>query len=83
MIPALGKYRSAKAPFQLQKVLVQESHGLCAIGTAFLILDTFEDSARLGYFHMDPIWLAIFIATLVPLLIVVVAKKSRRRTAQI
>ncbi len=49
---------------------------LCAIGTAFLILDTLEDSVRLGRFRVDPLWLGIFIATLVPFLIVVIAKKS-------
>jgi protein-S-isoprenylcysteine O-methyltransferase Ste14 len=78
MIPAIGNYRRSGAPFQVRKVLVQESHGLCAIGTAFLVLDTMEDSARLGYFHADRWWLTTFVATLVPLLIVVVAKKSRR-----
>ena len=76
MIPALRKYRSSNVPFQLRKVVVQESHGLCAIGTAFLVLDTLEDSTRLGYFHVDPTWLAIFFATLVPFLIVVIAKKA-------
>jgi protein-S-isoprenylcysteine O-methyltransferase Ste14 len=83
MIPAVGRYRSARVPFQFQKVVVQESHGLCAIGTAFLVLDTLEDSVRLGYFHIDPAWLAIFVATLIPFLIVVVVKKAGRRAAQI
>lgn len=83
MIPAIGRYRSAGVPFQLQKVVVQESHGLCAIGTAFLVLDTLEDSMRLGYIHVDPTWLAIFVATLIPFLIVVITKKARRRVAQI
>ena len=55
---------------------MQESHGLCAIGTAFLVLDTFEDSMRLGRFQVDPLWLGIFIATLVPFLIVVIAKRA-------
>ena len=83
MIPAFGRYQPSNVPFQWQKVLRQEAHGLSAIGTAFLILDTFEDSVRLGYFHMDPIWLAIFVGTLVPLVVVVAAKSARRRTAQI
>ena len=83
MIPAFGKYRASRVPFQVRKVVVQESHGLCAIGTAFLVLDTLEDSVRLQYLHVDPVWLAIFTATLVPFLIVVVAKKSGRQTAQI
>jgi protein-S-isoprenylcysteine O-methyltransferase Ste14 len=82
MIPALGGYRPSGVPFQLRKV-VQESHGLCAIGTAFLVLDTLEDSVRLGYFHVDARWLAIFIATFIPFLVVVVAKKSARRRGQI
>jgi hypothetical protein len=64
-------------------VLVQESHGLCAIGTAFLVLDTLEDSVRLGAFRVDPVWLSIFVVTFIPLLIVVIVKRSGRRTAQI
>lgn len=83
MIPAFGRYRPSNVPFQLQKVVVQESHGLCAIGTAFLVLDTLEDSVRLGEFHIDPAWLAIFVVTLIPFLIVVIVKKTARRTAPI
>jgi protein-S-isoprenylcysteine O-methyltransferase Ste14 len=83
MIPAFGRYRSSNVPFQVQKVIVQESHGLCAIGTAFLVLDTLEDSVRLGSFHVDRTWLAIFIVTVIPFLAVVIAKKAGRRMAQI
>lgn len=83
MIPAFSRYKPSDVPFQLQKVIVQESHGLCAIGTAFLVLDTLEDSVRLGYFHIDQAWLTIFVATLIPFLIVVAVKKSGRRTAEI
>jgi protein-S-isoprenylcysteine O-methyltransferase Ste14 len=83
MIPAFGRYRPSNVPFQLQKVVVQESHGLCAIGTAFLVLDTLEDSVRLGYFHIDPAWLGIFVVTVIPLLIVVIVKRTTRRTAPI
>jgi protein-S-isoprenylcysteine O-methyltransferase Ste14 len=83
MIPAIGRYRRSNVPFQWQKVIVQESHGLCAIGTAFLVLDTLEDSAKLGYFHVDPAWLAIFVITFIPFLIVVIVKKTGRRTAPI
>jgi protein-S-isoprenylcysteine O-methyltransferase Ste14 len=83
MIPAFARYRPSNVPFQLQKVVMQESHGLCAIGTAFLVLDTLEDSVRLGYFHVDPAWLSIFIATLIPFLVVVIAKKAGRRAAPI
>ena len=83
MIPAFGGYRSSGAAFQSRKVIVQESHGLCAIGTAFLVLDTLEDSVRLGYFHVDGRWLTIFIVTLVPFLVVVFVKKTGRRERQI
>ena len=83
MIPEFGNYRPVRTPFQLRKVIMQESHGLCAIGTAFLVLDTIEDSARLGYFHVDGRWLTLFIATLIPFLVVVVVKKSTRQMAQI
>jgi hypothetical protein len=31
---------------------------------------------RLGRVHIDPFWLRMFIATLVPFLIVVIAKKA-------
>ena len=83
MIPAVGRYQPSSVPFQWRKVLIQESHGLCAIGTAFLVLDTLEDSVRLGRFQVDPAWLTIFVATLIPFLIVVTVKKTSRRTAQI
>jgi protein-S-isoprenylcysteine O-methyltransferase Ste14 len=83
MIPAFTRYRPSNVPFQARKVLVQESHGLCAIGTAFLVLDTLEDSVRLGAFRVDPVWLSIFVVTFIPLLIVVIVKRSGRRTAQI
>lgn len=83
MIPSFANYQPSGVPFQLRKVVVQESHGLSAIGTAFLVLDSVEDSVRLGHFRADPLWLGIFVVTLVPLLIVVIAKKSARRMAQI
>jgi protein-S-isoprenylcysteine O-methyltransferase Ste14 len=83
MVPSFSTYRPSGVPFQLRKVVMQESHGLCAIGTAFLVLDTLEDSARLGYFHVDSRWLAIFVATLIPFLIVVATKKLSRRAAKI
>ena len=77
MIPGVRQIPAVeRAVPDAQKVIVQESHGLCAIGTAFLVLDTLEDSVRLGYFHVDPRWLAIFIATLIPLLIVVIVKET-------
>jgi protein-S-isoprenylcysteine O-methyltransferase Ste14 len=77
MVPAFSRYRPSEVPFQLQKVVVQESHGLCAIGTAFLVLDTLEDSVRLGAFHVDRAWLAFFFATLIPFLIVASVKRVR------
>jgi hypothetical protein len=83
MVPALGRYRPTKAPFNRRKVIVQESHGLCAIGTAFLVLDTLEDSVRSGQFVVDSRWVTIFIVTALPLLIVLVAKKSGSRLTQI
>ena len=78
MLPAFGNYRPSGVPFQMRKVAMQESHGLCAIGTAFLVLDTLEDSAQLGYLHVDPRWLAIFVLTLIPFLLVVAVKKLSR-----
>jgi protein-S-isoprenylcysteine O-methyltransferase Ste14 len=83
MMPAFTRYRPSHVPFQLQKVVIQESHGLCAIGTAFLVLDTLEDSLRRGHFHVDRTWLAIFIATCIPFVIVMIVKKSGRPKAQI
>ena len=81
MIPAFGRYRPSDVPFQARRVFVQESHGLCAIGTAFLVLDTIEDSVRLGYFHLDPRWLMFFLVTLIPFLAVVMTKKMGRQMA--
>jgi protein-S-isoprenylcysteine O-methyltransferase Ste14 len=80
MIPAFRRYRPAGIPFQMRRVIMQESHGLCAIGTAFLVLDTLEDSVRAQTFYIDPRWLAIFMATALPFLIVVITKKSARRS---
>ena len=79
MVPAFGRYRRSDVRFQLRKVIVQESHGLCAIGTAFLVLDTLEDSARLGRMHVDPRWLTVFVLTVIPFLVVVAAKKAAAR----
>lgn len=78
LIPALTRYVASGLPFETRRVLVQEAHGLCAIGTAFLVLDTLEDSVQLGHFHIDRRWLAVFIATLVPLVIVVIQKRYKR-----
>ena len=39
-----------EVPFQTRKASMQESHGLCAIGTAFFLLDTLEDSSARGIF---------------------------------
>ncbi|MSO30603.1 MAG: hypothetical protein EXQ48_06595 [Acidobacteria bacterium] len=83
MVPALGQYRPSGVPFQLRKALVQESHGLCAIGTAFLVLDTLEDSVRRHTFAVDPRWLAVFVATLIPFLFVVLTKTTARARAKI
>jgi protein-S-isoprenylcysteine O-methyltransferase Ste14 len=78
MIPRFGRYRHSDVPFQLRKVILQESHGLCAIGTAFLVLDTLEDSVRLGRFQVDSRWLAVFIITFIPFFVVFVIKRSSR-----
>jgi protein-S-isoprenylcysteine O-methyltransferase Ste14 len=83
MIPAFGNYRPSGVPFQYGKVMMQEAHGLCAIGTAFFVLDSIEDAARSGSFHLDRLWAGVFLLTLVPLVVVVIAKKPARRTAQI
>jgi hypothetical protein len=82
MIPAFGRYQPSDVTFQTRKVLIQESHGLCAIGTAFILLDTIEDSVRSGSFHLDPRWLTIFLISLVPLLIVVITKRAGRQVAE-
>jgi protein-S-isoprenylcysteine O-methyltransferase Ste14 len=82
LLPDFSGYRASGVPFQLRKVLVQESHGLCAIGTAFLVLDTLEDSLRLGAFRVDTRWLIVFAVTAIPFLIVVLGKKTARRNAR-
>lgn len=82
MIPSLRKYQPSGVPFQLRKVFLQESHGLSAIGTAFLVLDTVEDSLRSGFFQVDTRWLTIFAVTAIPFLIVLVTKRTARRVLQ-
>ena len=82
MIPAFGRYQPPEVPFQTRRVIMQESHGLCAIGTAFFLLDTLEDSVRIGYFQVDRRWLTIFLASLIPLLVVAISKRTRRQVVQ-
>lgn len=79
MVPAFGRYERAGIPFQARKTFMSEAHGLSAIGTAFLVLDTIEDSMRMGSFHLDRRWLLLFVATAVPLLVVIVLKRASRR----
>ena len=76
MFPAFRNYRAPAVPFQIHKVFIQESHGLCAIGTAFLVLDALEDSIRLRTPYVDPRWVAVFVVTLMPFLYVVISKKT-------
>jgi protein-S-isoprenylcysteine O-methyltransferase Ste14 len=75
MFPAFVNYRPSEGPFQFRRVLT-EAHGLCAIGTAFLVLEALEKSMRLGRLQVDPFWLGVFITTLVPFLIVLIAKRG-------
>lgn len=78
MIPRLGGYQTPGGHFRFWKVFVQECHGLFAIGAAFLVLDTLEDSIRGRMFQVDSRWLKVFAVTAVPFLIVVLWKKGRR-----
>jgi protein-S-isoprenylcysteine O-methyltransferase Ste14 len=80
MIPRFGQFRPSGTAFQIHKAFVQESHGLCAIGTAFLVLDTVERSLRLHAFTVDLRWVAVFVATLLPFLYVVISKRAARGT---
>ena len=83
LVPSFSSYRPSGVRFQPWKVFMQESHGLAAIGTAFLVLDTLEDSARLHRLTVDERWVWVFAATLVPLVFVVLSKQSARRMAKL
>ena len=83
MLPSFANYRPSGVPFQTRRVFMQEAHGLFAVGTAFLVLDTLEDSVRLRTFHVDSRWLAVFVATLIPFLFVVIAKNAPRMNSKI
>ena len=83
LVPDLAAYRPSGVPFQAGKVFVQESHGLFALGTAFLVLDTIQGSLRRHALHLDVRWLAVFLATAVPFLIVVTTKRAARRAPKI
>ena len=83
LIPRLSGYRRSPVVFQTRRVIVQESHGLCAIGTAFFVLDTLEDSIRLGAFYLDPFWTFIFALCAIPFLGVMMMKKLARPAAKI
>jgi protein-S-isoprenylcysteine O-methyltransferase Ste14 len=81
MIPKVRDYRPSGIVFQGRKVFMQESHGLFALATAFLVLDTLEDSLRRHAFHVDMRWLAVFIIAAMPFLVVIVTKNAARRAA--
>jgi protein-S-isoprenylcysteine O-methyltransferase Ste14 len=78
MIPRVGRYQRPGGHFRIRKVIMQECHGLFAIGAAFFVLDTLEDSIRARMFQIDQRWLTVFAVTAVPFLIVVLWKKRRR-----
>lgn len=82
MVPRVSGYRPSGVRFQARKALLQETHGLCALGTTFLVLDTMQRSVRLGALHVDPRWLAVFAITLVPFLFMIAAKKTARMMAK-
>jgi protein-S-isoprenylcysteine O-methyltransferase Ste14 len=81
MIPSVRGYRPSGVPFQGRKVFVQESHGLFALGTAFLVLDTIEDSVRLHLLQVDQRWLAVFAVTAVPFVAALITKKAMRHSS--
>ncbi len=81
MIPALRRFQTSGRPFQFRKAFMQEAHGLCAIGTAFVVLDTLEDSIRLRTFSIDARWAGVFVTTLIPLVYVVIVKRAGRRAS--
>jgi protein-S-isoprenylcysteine O-methyltransferase Ste14 len=83
MIPKIAGYRASGVSFQLRKVFMQESHGLFALATAFLALSTLEGSLRRHALHVDARWLAVFLATAVPFVSVIVSKSAARRAAKI
>jgi len=83
MFPSFRHYQAPAVPFQIHKVFTQESHGLFAIGTAFLVLDALEDSIRLRTPYVDPRWVTVFIATLMPFLYVVISKKAAQGVPKI
>jgi protein-S-isoprenylcysteine O-methyltransferase Ste14 len=83
MIPHVGGYRPSGTSFQRRKVFLQESHGLFALATAFLVLDTLQGSLRRHALHVDARWLAVFIATAAPFFAVIVTKRTARRAGKI
>jgi protein-S-isoprenylcysteine O-methyltransferase Ste14 len=83
MIPNVAGYRRSGVSFQVRKVFMQESHGLFALGTAFLALDTLQNSMRRHAFYWDTRWLVVFLATAVPFAVVIITKRAARRLAKI
>jgi len=78
MIPSFARYRPTNTRFETARVVRQESHGLCALGTAFLVLDTIEDSMRRGGFYVDSRWLVICLVTSIPLAAVIIIKRTHQ-----
>jgi protein-S-isoprenylcysteine O-methyltransferase Ste14 len=69
IIPAFTRYVRANRPFDLNRVLRTEFHGLAVILVAPLIIDVVEDLYEDGLFHLDPFWTAAAVVGLAQLVV--------------
>ena len=82
MIPAFGRYRPSDVPFQMRRrSSCRNRTGSAPSARRFWCSTPSKTRCDSGTFHVDPRWLAIFVATLVPFLIVVDREESRRGRA--
>jgi hypothetical protein len=60
IVPSVGGYVGANAPFSWRKVLRHEFHGLMVIASGAFVLDAAQESWRAWQWRVDPLWLWFF-----------------------
>lgn len=74
----LQKWRKSELPFEFKNALRREYSGFFAIVSAFSVLELVEERIVEGKFVFDPVWLTIFIISLIIYLTLMVFKKKTK-----
>jgi len=72
----LKKWRKPELPFQFKNALRREYSGFFAIVSAFSVLELIEERIVEGEFTFDPVWLTVFIISLIIYLTLMILKKK-------